>query len=83
MLWQCPDQLKERCPTKIYCGVIKKLVFFINTIKAIITIKNYLKNYSCNEFYNFLLKQNELLDLINSSEIYVFKNIKELQLTSE
>jgi hypothetical protein len=35
--------------------------FLIDTIKAIIAIiivKNRFKNYSCNEFYNFLLKQN-------------------------
>jgi hypothetical protein len=57
--------------------------FLIDTIKAIIIVKNYFKKYSCNEFYNFFLKQNELLDLISSLQKYEFGNKKELQSTSE
>jgi len=50
--------------------------FLIDTIKAIIVVKDHFKNHSCNGFYNFLLKQNELLDLINSSQKYDFGNKK-------
>lgn len=57
--------------------------FLIDTIKAIIIVKNHFKNYSCKEFYNFLLTQNELLSLINLSHKYDFGSKKELQSTSE
>jgi len=38
--------------------------FLVETIKAMIVVKTHFKNYSCNEFYNILLIDNELLNAI-------------------
>jgi hypothetical protein len=40
--------------------------FLVPTIKSIIILKNNFKKYSCNDFYDFLLKQPKLLNAISS-----------------
>jgi len=44
--------------------------FLIPTIKAIIVLKNHFKNYSCNDFYDFLLTQPKLLNAISTRNKY-------------
>lgn len=44
--------------------------FIVPTIKSIIILKNHFKNYSCNDFYDFLLTQPKLLNAISSSQKY-------------
>lgn len=46
-------------------GLKKSLV---PTIKAFIILKNYFKKLSCNDLYDFLLTQPELLNAISSSQ---------------
>jgi hypothetical protein len=44
--------------------------FLVPIIKSIIILKNHFKKYSCNDFYDFLLKQPKLLNAISSSQKY-------------
>jgi hypothetical protein len=44
--------------------------FFVPTIKSITILKNHFKKYSCDDFYDFLLKQPKLLNAISSSLKY-------------
>lgn len=44
--------------------------FLVETIKSIIIVKTHFSNYSCNDFYNILLKENKLLDAISSAQKY-------------
>jgi hypothetical protein len=44
--------------------------FLVPTIKSIIILKNHFKKYSCNDFYDFLLKEPKLLNAISSSQKY-------------
>ena len=44
--------------------------FLVETIKSIIIVKTHFSNYSCNDFYNILLKENKLLDAISSALKY-------------
>lgn len=86
MLWQYPEKNTVVKRTLSDINILwsdKKKRTNVDATKAIIIVKNYLKNYFCNEFYNFLLKHNESLDLINSSQKYDFAKKKEFQLTSE
>lgn len=44
----------------------KQSFCFIETINVIMIVKTHFKKYSCNEFYNSLLKETRLLGSISS-----------------
>jgi len=47
----------------------------LKLVKAI--VKTHFKNYSCNEFYSILLKDNKLLDAISSAQKKYAKTAEE------
>jgi hypothetical protein len=55
----------------------RKKLFSRTICQAIIILKNNLKKYSCNYFYDFLLTQPKLLNSISSLKKYNVKGCNE------
>jgi hypothetical protein len=49
---------------------MKKNWLKIETVKALIIVKTYLKNLSCTEFYDQILNKKEILEQFHKSDKY-------------